>query len=81
MPQISFRIHIVQLAAPVQAIQQRTVLSPQVGAEEQVVLAAEADHPQRIFRQIVIRFCQPVIAVVRQRRPLVQHVVERFRRF
>lgn len=81
MPQISFRIHIVQLAAPEQAIQQRTALSTQVGAEEQVVLATEAHRSQRILRQIIIRFCPPIIAVVRQRRPLVQRVVERFRRF
>lgn len=65
-------IYSIQFARPAQAVQQRSAFTIMVRAEEQVVFTAQADHPQSILRDVVIRFSPVVDCVVRQRLPLVQ---------
>ncbi|ENB05569.1 hypothetical protein EC2875150_4896, partial [Escherichia coli 2875150] len=52
-----------------------------IRTEEQVVFAAQTDHPQRIFSDVIVRLSPAIICIVRQRQPLVQGVCERFRQF
>lgn len=74
---VTFWIYSVQFARPEQTVQQRTTLTFMVRAEEQVVLTTQADYPQSILRDVVIRFSSAVIYIVRQRLPLVQRISER----
>ncbi len=76
-----FWLHIVQFARPDQAVQQRSPLSSMIRTEEQVVFAAQTDHPQRILSYVVISLGPAVVSIVSQRWPLVQYVRERFRQF
>ena len=79
--EVAFWLHSVQFARPDQAVQQRSPLSSMIRTEEQVVFAAQTDHPQRIFSDVIVRLSPAIICIVRQRRPLVQGVCERFRQF
>ena len=79
--EVAFWLHSVQFARPDQAVQQRSPLSSMILTEEQVVFAAQTDHPQRIFSDVIVRLSPAIICIVRQRRPLVQGVCERFRQF
>lgn len=45
MAKVAFWLHSVQFACPDQAVQQRSPLSSMIRTEEQVVFAAQADHP------------------------------------
>jgi hypothetical protein len=49
-----------------------------IRTEEQVVFATQTDHPQRIFSDVIVGFGPAVFCIVRQGRPLVQGVRERF---
>ena len=43
--EVAFWLHSVQFARPDQAVQQRSPLSSMIRTEEQVVFAAQTDHP------------------------------------
>ncbi len=61
----------VHFARPDQAVQQRSPLlhDPNRRAGS---FAAQTDHPQRIFSDVIVRLSPAIICIVRQRRPLVQ---------
>ncbi|STL31551.1 Uncharacterised protein [Escherichia coli] len=79
MAEVAFWIHIVQFARSDQAVQQRSPLATVVRTEEQEVFTTQTDRPQRIFSDVVICFSPAIVCIVRQCRPLVQGVRERFR--
>ncbi len=65
--EVAFWLHSVQFARPDQAVQQRSPLSSMIRTEEQVVFAAQTDHPQRIFSDVIVRLSPAIICIVRQR--------------
>ncbi len=65
--EVAFWLHSVHFARPDQAVQQRSPLSSMIRTEEQVVFAAQTDHPQRIFSDVIVRLSPAIICIVRQR--------------
>jgi dihydrodipicolinate reductase len=78
--QISLRINAVQPGAADERVHGRSALATTVSPHEQEVLASQAASPQGIFGDVIVDFGNPVLAVIRQGLPLVEHVVDRFGR-
>lgn len=57
--EVAFWLHSVQFARPDQDLQQRSPFSYMIRAEEQVVFAAQTDHPQRILSMLLSASAQP----------------------
>ena len=81
MLEVALWIYPIQFARSEQRVQQRAALTTMVRAEEQEVFTTQTNHPQGIFSNVVICFSPAVICIIRQGRPLVQHIRERFCQF
>jgi hypothetical protein len=78
--QIGLRINAVEPGAADERVHGRSALATAVSSHEQEVLASQAVSPQRIFGDVIVDFGSPVLAVIRQGLPLVEHVVDRLGR-
>lgn len=74
--EVRLGIEAVQARRADQAIHRSCAFAASVGAGEQVVAPPNRDATQRSFSNQVVDLCAPVAAVVDQRRPVVQRILD-----
>lgn len=74
--EVAFWLHYIQSGYTAALL---SLLHALIRTEEQVVFAAQVDHPQRNLSQVVTCFGSAIVCIVSQCRPLVQYIRERFR--
>ena len=75
--QIVVRINAVEPGGTDEQVHGRPALATAVGSHKQEVIASQAASPQRILGNVIVNFGNPVLAVIRQSLPVVEHVVDR----
>ena len=76
LPQVCLRVDAVYARRADQPIHRSSTFATAVSAEEQEVLPAEATTAQGVFGDVVINLCNAVVAIIDQRLPSVEQVVD-----